>query len=110
MVNAPALTGLEMDSATVTEMLLSRLAGVGLDVRGKIRYQRLLTPMDIAQRTGADRGALYGISFNDRFAPFKRPHNRSEIEGLFFAGGTTHPGGGVPMVTLSGKLAAELAS
>lgn len=110
MVNAPALTGMEQDSTVVTEMLLSRLAGVGLDVRGKIRYQRLLTPLDIAQRTGADRGALYGISFNDRFAPFKRPHNRSEIEGLFFAGGTTHPGGGVPMVTLSGKLAAEMAS
>lgn len=108
MVNSPALTGREQDNDTVREMIFERLAGLGLDVRRKVRYQRLLTPVDIAQHTGAYRGALYGVSFNDRFAPFKRPHNRSEIEGLFFAGGTTHPGGGVPMVTLSGKLAAEM--
>jgi phytoene dehydrogenase-like protein len=77
-------------------------------VRNKIRYQQLLTPLDIQQKTGAHRGALYGVSFNDRFAPFKRPHNRSEFEGLYFVGGTTHPGGGVPMVTLSGKLVAGM--
>jgi phytoene desaturase len=113
MVNAPALPlnplpeGRE-ETNKVTEMLLDRLARVGLDVRNRIRSQRLLTPLDIQKNTGAFRGALYGVSFNDRFAPFKRPHNRSEIKGLYFAGGTTHPGGGVPMVTLSGKLAAEL--
>jgi phytoene desaturase len=80
-----------------------------LDVRRKVRYQQLLNPRHFQQRTGAFRGSIYGISFNDRFAPFKRPRNRSEIQGLFFAGGSTHPGGGVPMVTLSGKLAAQLA-
>ncbi|MDX9993397.1 MAG: phytoene desaturase family protein [Anaerolineales bacterium] len=110
MSNAPALDSASstVDKAAVTETLLTRLASLGLDVRNKIRYQQLLTPLDIQQRTGAYRGALYGVSFNDRFAPFKRPHNRSEFEGLYFAGGSTHPGGGVPMVTLSGKLAAEM--
>ncbi len=112
MVNAPPLTpGPSPEGrggAEVTEMLLDRLARVGLDARSKIRSQRLLTPLDIQKNTGAFRGALYGVSFNDRFAPFKRPHNRSEFKGLYFAGGTTHPGGGVPLVTLSGKLAAEL--
>lgn len=112
MVNSPPLPQGEgvgvRDTAAVTEMLLARLARVGLDVRDRIRSQHLLTPLDIQKNTGAFRGALYGISFNDRFAPFKRPHNRSEIKGLYFAGGTTHPGGGVPMVMLSGKLAAEL--
>ncbi|GAB4495362.1 MAG: phytoene desaturase family protein [Anaerolineales bacterium] len=112
MVNSPPLPVGEgvgvRDTAAVTELLLDRLARVGLDVRDKIRSQRLLTPLDIQKNTGAFRGALYGISFNDRFAPFKRPHNRSEFKGLYFAGGTTHPGGGVPMVTLSGKLAADL--
>lgn len=99
----------EQKKAEVTEMLLDRLAAAGLDVRRSIRYQRLLDPHFYQGHTGAYRGALYGISFNDRFAPFKRPRNRSaEVEGLFFAGGTTHPGGGVPMVTLSGKLAAEM--
>jgi phytoene desaturase len=111
MANAPALTDETSEvfkTSEVSEMFLDRLAGFGLDVRNKIRSQRLLTPLDIQQKTGAYRGALYGISFNDRFAPFKRPHNRSEFKGLYFAGGTTHPGGGVPMVTLSGKLVAEM--
>jgi phytoene desaturase len=116
MVNSPPLDLTPSPSPTrrgekeaqVSEMLLNRLAAVGLNVRRSIRWQKLLTPQDIQINTGAYRGALYGVSFNDRFAPFKRPHNQSEIEGLFFAGGTTHPGGGVPMVTLSGKLAAKM--
>lgn len=112
MINCPPL---DLDpqkkaenEAAVTELLLDRLAAFGFDVRNKIRYQKLLNPRYLQQRTGAFRGSIYGISFNDRFAPFKRPHNRSEIQGLFFAGGSTHPGGGVPMVTLSGKLAAQM--
>lgn len=116
MVNAPALPlnprpqeEEEQEKAQVTEFLFDRLATLGLDVRRKVRYQQLLNPRHFQQRTGAFRGSIYGISFNDRFAPFKRPRNRSEIQGLFFAGGSTHPGGGVPMVTLSGKVAAQLA-
>jgi phytoene desaturase len=110
MVNSPPLPMGEGPGVreAMTEKLLNRLASLGLDVRNKIRYQQLLTPLDIQQKTGAHRGALYGVSFNDRFAPFKRPHNRSEFEGLYFVGGTTHPGGGVPMVTLSGKLVAGM--
>jgi phytoene desaturase len=112
MANAPSLdpASSAVDRAAVTEKLLNRLASVGLDVRNKILYQQLLTPLDIQQKTWAHRGALYGVSFNDRFAPFKRPHNRSEFDGLYFVGGTTHPGGGVPMVTLSGKLVAQTIS
>jgi phytoene desaturase len=114
MVNSPPLPMEEgpgvRDKAAVTEKLLTRLAALCLDVRDKIRYQQLLTPLDIQQKTGAHRGALYGVSFNDRFAPFKRPHNKSEFDGLYFVGGTTHPGGGVPMVTLSGKLVAGMAA
>lgn len=112
MANAPALgldasAGWKGESRQVIDWLLGRLAAIGLEVRDKIRVQRLLTPFDIQKTTGAWRGALYGVSFNDRFAPFRRPGNRSEFKGLYFAGGTTHPGGGVPLVTLSGKLAAE---
>lgn len=110
MVNAPALGPASgaVDPAWATQMLLNRLDSLGLDVRNKILSQRLLTPLDLQENTGAHRGALYGVSFNDRFAPFKRPHNKSEFDGLYFVGGTTHPGGGVPMVTLSGKLVAQM--
>jgi phytoene dehydrogenase-like protein len=88
---------------------LERLAALGFDIRDRIRSTQILTPIDIERMTGARRGALYGASSNNRFAAFLRPHNRAEgINGLYFAGGTTHPGGGVPMVTLSGRVAANL--
>ena len=110
MVNAPAL-GPQWDwsreAPRYRDRVLNTLAARGLDIRGSIEAEHLLTPADIEQRTGARRGALYGISSNSPLAAFRRPHNRApDVEGLFFAGGTTHPGGGVPMVMLSGKLAA----
>ena len=75
----------------------------------QLDFEEILTPLDMEQRTGAFRGALYGASSNSRLAAFRRPHNRSEqVKGLYYCGGTTHPGGGVPMVTLSGKVAATL--
>ena len=68
-----------------------------------------LTPLDIERRTGAWRGALYGHSFNNPLASFHRPNSRCpDVRALYFAGGTTHPAGGVPMVTLSGRTAARL--
>jgi len=91
------------------DKVLARLADYGFEARGSIRSEHLLTPHDLEQMTGAHRGALYGASPNDRFSAFRRPHNRAKhVKGLYFAGGTTHPGGGVPMVMLSGKVAAGM--
>lgn len=112
LVNAPALgPGYDWmkQGDGYREQVLAMLAGFGLDVRERIRSEVMLTPQDIQRLTGAWRGALYGISSNQALNAFRRPHNRcTDIRGLYFAGGTTHPGGGVPMVTLSGKVAAEL--
>jgi phytoene desaturase len=112
LVNAPPL-GDEFDwasgAAAYREVVLERVAAFGFDVRGAIRSERMLTPGDLERMTGARRGALYGISSNDRFNALRRPHNRApDVRGLYFCGGTAHPGGGVPMVTLSGKAAAEM--
>jgi diapolycopene oxygenase len=91
------------------DLILGRLAELGLDVRDRIRAEHILTPLDIQSRTGAWRGALYGHSFNDSLASFRRPHNRCpDLKGLYFVGGATHPGGGVPLSTLSGKAAVRL--
>jgi phytoene dehydrogenase-like protein len=85
------------------------LGRFGLDVRARLRSEIMLTPQDIRRHTGAWRGALYGISSNEPLNAFRRPHNRCpDVQGLYFAGGTTHPGGGVPMVTLSGKVASDM--
>lgn len=80
-----------------------------LDIRDKIKVEKHLTPADLQNMSGGWRGALYGSSPNNRFAAFKRPHNRSkDVKGLYYVGGTTHPGGGVPMVMLSGKVTATM--
>jgi phytoene desaturase len=112
LVNAPPL-GARFDWATeeaaYRQHILAKLASLGLDIRACLRTQTVLTPLDLAQRTGAWRGALYGISSNHALSAFRRPHNRSrDVRSLYFVGGTTHPGGGVPMVTLSGKVVADM--
>lgn len=91
------------------DLVLARLTDHGVDVRPHIVAEHIWTPEDLVQHNGAWRGALYGASSNNPFAAFRRPHNRaSDISELYFVGGTTHPGGGVPMVTLSGKVVADL--
>lgn len=83
---------------------LSALPGVkGLPLR--LVAER--TPVDLAKK-GAPRGSIYGFLPHGRFGPFRRPAIRGRQRGVFFAGGGTHPGGGVPLVMLSGRFAAEL--
>ncbi|MGI9162532.1 MAG: phytoene desaturase family protein, partial [Mycobacterium sp.] len=66
------------------------------------------TPADLARSFPGSRGAIYGAASNDRFAAFKRPPNRVRgVEGLYLASGSAHPGGGLPMVALSGLAAAD---
>lgn len=112
LVNAPPLNNhfnWEAEKQNYRNLVLDKLAMRGFDIRGKIRTETILTPDDLETMSGAWKGALYGPSANDRFAVFLRPHNRSkDIQGLYFAGGTTHPGGGVPMVMLSGKVASDM--
>jgi 1-hydroxycarotenoid 3,4-desaturase len=54
----------------------------------------------------ATGGALYGRAVHGPMATFQRPGARTKIQGLYLAGGSTHPGAGVPMAALSGRLAA----
>ena len=55
----------------------------------------------------ATGGALYGPAVHGATASFKRPASRTAIKGLYLAGGAAHPGAGVPMAALSGRLAAS---
>ena len=92
--------------AAVPQVVLRRFAQFGLDVRDRIVTEQLITPADLEARTGGWRGAL--TVFDSPWVAFRRPTSRAgDIPALYLAGGTTHPGGGVPMVMLSGKLAAE---
>ncbi|MGC9399764.1 MAG: phytoene desaturase family protein [Anaerolineae bacterium] len=112
LVNAPPLgSGFDWraEAEAYGNALLAQLAAFGYDVRDRLRVRHTLTPEEIRDQTGAWRGALYGVSSNNPLAALRRPPNRShDVQGLYFAGGTTHPGGGVPMVTLSGRTAARM--
>ncbi|GAC1398911.1 MAG: phytoene desaturase family protein [Ktedonobacteraceae bacterium] len=115
LVNAPYLTDKsdwKRDAPAYRDRILDLLAGykqVDLrDLREHIVCEAILTPEDFQKKYGANAGSIYGLSSNSRMAPFTRPGNTSEIRNLYFVGGSTHPGGGVPLVMLSGKIVAEL--
>ena len=112
MVNAPVDRGQDWreEASRVRAAILSRLKKLlGRDVGGLIEVEEVITPVDIERRTGSTRGSLYGISSNSRLAAFLRhPNRHPRIRGLYFCGGSAHPGGGMPLVTLSGMIAADL--
>ena len=112
LVNAPYVDGQdwEGETARVRERVIARLgAALGADIEQAIETEGIMTPPDIERRTMSYRGALYGISSNTRLAAFARHPNRSrDYRGLYFCGGSCHPGGGMPLVMLSGKIVADL--
>ena len=88
--------------------LLDLLADRGLPVRDRVLWSQVLSPADLEARTGAVGGAIYGTSSNGAAAAFLRPANRSPVPGLFLVGGSSHPGGGLPLVALSAAIVAGL--
>lgn len=86
---------------------LARTAGLG-DLEQRIRVERHLTPQDIHDRYRVLNGAIYGIASHGRFfGAFKPGNRRNDVPGLYLAGGAAHPGPGVPMVLMSGWIAAD---
>jgi phytoene desaturase len=78
-------------------------------IEGRIQNESVLHPGLIEQRTSSYQGALYGSSSNNAFSAFWRHPNFSQrIKGLYFCGGSVHPGGGIPLCLLSAKIATEL--
>jgi phytoene desaturase len=90
------------------DLIFRRLEKFGLDgIEKKIVSERAFTPTDFARRDLARHGALYGWASHSIRASLLRPPLRA-ARNLFFTGGTTHPGGGIPLVLLSGKMVAEI--
>lgn len=78
------------------------------DIENRIEFERSLTPTDIDQRYHVLKGAIYGLASHGRFFGAFKPGNRSpDLKGLYFAGGSAHPGPGMPMVMMSGWIAAD---
>jgi 1-hydroxycarotenoid 3,4-desaturase len=89
-----------------TSTMLKRLRACGLELETPLPHA-LITPNDFSTRFPATGGALYGRASHGWAASFLRPGSRTAIRGLYCAGGATHPGAGVPMAALSGRLASE---
>ncbi|MBV9304870.1 MAG: phytoene desaturase, partial [Acidobacteriaceae bacterium] len=86
---------------------LAKAAGLK-DLESRIKVERYLTPQDIHDRYGVLNGAIYGITSHGRLQGGFKPANHSpDVKGLYLAGGAAHPGPGMPMVLMSGWIAAD---
>ena len=99
----------EKEKVRMRAVVLDRLKQLGFDIADRIEVEQIYTPEDFAELYASNRGSIYGVSSNSKTTAFKRLPNRSRLlKGLYFAGGSVHPGGGIPLVILSGKMAATL--
>jgi phytoene dehydrogenase-like protein len=79
------------------------------DIEKHIVSENILDPRSIENKTSSHLGALYGNASNNRFAAFLRHKNfSSDIKGLYFCGGSVHPGGGIPLCLNSAKIVSKL--
>ena len=112
MTNPPALSSQfdwRTEAPRYRDLVLAKLERMGLtDLRKRIVVEQRWTPLDLESRYHAYRGAIYGLSSNGWRQGFLRPPQVSpDVQGLYFVGGSTHPGGGVPLCALSGTNAAK---
>jgi 1-hydroxycarotenoid 3,4-desaturase len=113
LVNAPAL-GDDPNSSITTEAIerceqtsFALLRRCGLKIRHANPPAIRTTPADFHRLFPATGGALYGQATHGWMSAFARPNAATPVPGLFLAGGSVHPGPGVPMAALSGLRAAE---
>ncbi len=112
MINTPANHGQAWEEiiSISRENILKKLERVLDDsITPFIEYESILDPRSIESKTGSFQGALYGTSSNNRqSAFFRHPNFSNKIKGLYFCGGSVHPGGGIPLALSSAKIVDEL--
>lgn len=92
------------------EVILDKLERTGklADIRSRIVVEDNLTPESIDSRYRVWRGAIYGLASHGKYlGAFKPPNRHRDYTGLYLAGGAAHPGPGMPMVMMSGWVAAD---
>jgi len=113
LINAPYTseqTDWQIEAQAYRNLIIKKLEDFGLKgLEDSIDFEQIITPEDFEKKYAANKGSIYGISSNGIFSAFLRiPNKARDIENLYFVGGATHPGGGIPLVLLSGKMASEL--
>ncbi|TAG99917.1 MAG: phytoene desaturase [Sphingobacteriales bacterium] len=112
MINVPNNTGQNWDDL-IAKARINIIKKINqqfkVDLEGLIENESVLDPRSIEKNTFSYQGSLYGTSSNNQFAAFLRHANfSSKIKNLYFAGGSVHPGGGIPLSLLSAKIVANL--
>ncbi|MGC9268690.1 1-hydroxycarotenoid 3,4-desaturase CrtD [Acidiphilium sp.] len=109
LVNAPALGDRGLPDAAALASLwrrvVARLAAAGLEL--DIRHIGATGPVEFDTLFPGAGGALYGRDLGGWRDPFQRPTARTRLAGFYLAGGSVHPGPGLPMAALSGRFAAQ---
>ncbi len=109
MADASPLTPSRIQSCQEQALKLLSHCGLTLDLASATAHSICTTPTEFNHLFPGTGGALYGQAFrqlNGWMTPFQRPGSTSKLPGLYLAGGSVHPGPGVPMAALSGQLAA----
>jgi phytoene dehydrogenase-like protein len=112
MINVPYNVGQDWDFyiQQARETILRKVSRIlNIDIETLIINESILEPRTIETKTSSFRGSLYGASSNHWLSAFIRhPNFHSKIKGLYFCGGSVHPGGGIPLSLLSGKIVHDL--
>ncbi|MGD9701628.1 MAG: phytoene desaturase family protein [Acidimicrobiia bacterium] len=90
------------------DVVLDTLERRGVELRSRARFVDVITPGDFERRDRSPGGAIYGTSSNGWRSAFLRPGNRGARRGLYLVGGSSHPGGGLPLVTMSARIVADM--
>jgi phytoene desaturase len=106
LVNVPS--GAAVDRVAATSLVLGRLAEHGVDLRERVLFTETVVPSDLEHRFRSPGGSIYGTSSDGRRAAFARPRNRGSRRGLYLVGGSSHPGGGLPLVTMSARIVDDM--
>ncbi len=108
MINAPANRGQNWDELKkeARKNIIAKINRIlGTDIEKEIVFEETADPVTIENETGSYMGSLYGTSSNSMFAAFNRhPNFRKRFKNLYFAGGSVHPGGGIPLCLASAKI------
>lgn len=112
MINAPSTTRLNWKEEIpfIRQQLLKKLRGtLKVDIEPLIEVEHILDPVSLQSQNYSVGGAIYGAASHSRITAFRRPANTSRnIPGLYFCGGTVHPGGGIPLCLKSAQIVQEL--
>lgn len=105
LVNSPYESGQDWESLKESygKLIKDTLEHRGLDgLKASVEVEETITPDQFLSKYGSNRGSIYGTSSNSKMSAFVRPRNKlRDFQNLYLVGGSTHPGGGIPLVVQS---------